>query len=218
MSFTKTFHRPLLFAIWLLAALVAVNFTSAHAQTNSSKGNYEYATLGGGCFWCVEAIYENVQGVIDVESGFAGGHVENPSYRQVITGRTGHAEVVRITYDPAVVSYETILEVFWHTHDPTTLNRQGNDIGPQYRSAIFYANEKQRSIAEASRKNVEDEKLWKNSIVTTLEPLNSYTTAEDYHQDYFENNPRQSYCAFVIAPKVKKFKKEFAHLLKNADS
>ena len=195
MSFTKTFHRPLLFAIWLLAALVAVNFTSAHAQTNSSKGNYEYATLGGGCFWCVEAIYENVQGVIDVESGFAGGHVENPSYRQVITGRTGHAEVVRITYDPAVVSYEELLKLFWESHDPTQGMRQGNDIGTQYRSGIYTYSEEQQQAAEAScevfQQNLKEAGL--PQITTEIIAAPEFYYAEHYHQQYLAKVPN-GYC------------------------
>lgn len=176
----------------------------------------EQATFGAGCFWCVEAIFERVKGVSQVESGYSGGVIKNPSYREVVTGRTGHVEVTRITFDPEVVSYETLLEVLWHTHNPTTLNRQGNDVGTQYRSAIFYHNEEQRIAAEQSLKKTDASGLWDNPIVTTVEPLKNYYVAENYHQDYFENNPNAGYCSFVIAPKVKKFKKEFAHLLKEA--
>lgn len=174
----------------------------------------EQATFGAGCFWCVEAIYERLEGVYNVESGYSGGHVINPSYQQVTTGRTGHAEVIRFDYDPDVISYETLLEVFWHTHDPTTLNRQGNDIGPMYRSVIFFHNETQRDIAIASLKKTEASKLWKDPIVTKIEPLKNYFVAENYHQDYFENNPNAGYCSVVIAPKVRKFMRDFAHLLK----
>ena len=174
----------------------------------------EQATFGAGCFWCVEAIYERLEGVYNVESGYSGGHVVNPSYQQVTTGRTGHAEVIRFDYDPSVISYETLLEVFWHTHDPTTLNRQGNDVGPMYRSVIFYHNDEQRKIAETSLKRTDESDLWKDPIVTKVEQLKNYYVAENYHQDYFENNPNAGYCSVVIAPKVRKFMKEFAHLLK----
>jgi peptide-methionine (S)-S-oxide reductase len=175
----------------------------------------EQATFGAGCFWCVEAIYERLEGVYNVESGYSGGHVINPSYNEVITGRTGHAEVIRFSFDPTVISYEQLLEVFWHTHDPTTLNRQGNDVGPQYRSAIFFHNEAQKETALKSKDKTEVSGLWKNPIVTEISPLINYYTAEDYHQNYFENNPNAGYCSVVIAPKVRKFMREFSHLLKN---
>lgn len=184
------------------------------AQENDTK--LEEATFGAGCFWCVEAVFELVEGVKHVESGYSGGHVDNPSYREVTSGRTGHAEVARVVYDPSQVSYEVLLEVFWHTHDPTTLNRQGADVGTQYRSVIFYHNEEQKEIAEASLKKTDKSGLWKDPIVTTIEPLDNYYVAENYHQNYFENNPNAGYCSYVIAPKIKKFKKEFSHLLKNA--
>lgn len=171
------------------------------------------ATFGAGCFWCVEAIFERVKGIISVESGYSGGKVKNPSYREVTTGTTGHAEVTRVVFDPEIVSFEVLLEVFWHTHDPTTLNRQGADVGTQYRSAIFYHNEEQRKIAEASKAKTDASGLWKNPIVTEISPLENYYVAEDYHQDYYNNNPNAGYCSYVIAPKVKKFKKEFGHLL-----
>ncbi|WP_040368562.1 peptide-methionine (S)-S-oxide reductase MsrA [Balneola vulgaris] len=176
----------------------------------------EKATFGAGCFWCVEAIYELVEGVEHVESGYSGGHVEDPSYRQVTSGNTGHVEVARIHFDPSVISYEELLEVLWHTHDPTTLNRQGNDVGEQYRSAIFFHNEEQKAIAEKSLKKTDASGLWDDPIVTTIEPLKNYYVAENYHQNYFENNPNAGYCSYVIAPKVKKFKKEFKHLLKSS--
>lgn len=171
------------------------------------------ATFGAGCFWCVEAIFERVKGVISVESGYSGGKVKNPSYREVTTGTTGHAEVTRVVFDPEIVSFEVLLEVFWHTHDPTTLNRQGADVGTQYRSAIFYHSEEQRKIAEESKAKTDASGLWKNPIVTEISPLENYYVAEDYHQDYYNNNPTAGYCSYVIAPKVKKFKKEFGHLL-----
>ncbi len=177
---------------------------------------YQQATFGAGCFWCVEAIYQRVSGVVAVESGFSGGHIENPSYNQVITGSTGYAEVIRLTYDPAVITFEELLEVFWHTHDPTTLNRQGADIGTQYRSAIFYHSDEQMRIAEASMKKTDDSELWSDPIVTEISPLINYYKAEEYHQNYFNNNPEAGYCSIVIAPKVQKFKKDFPHLLQDS--
>lgn len=199
----------------LLITVLSLISTNVFSQNKTEK-KMEQATFGAGCFWCVEAIFERVKGVSQVESGYSGGVIKNPSYREVVTGRTGHVEVTRITFDPEVVSYETLLEVLWHTHNPTTLNRQGNDVGTQYRSAIFYHNEEQRIAAEQSLKKTDASGLWDNPIVTTVEPLKNYYVAENYHQDYFENNPNAGYCSFVIAPKVKKFKKEFAHLLKEA--
>jgi peptide-methionine (S)-S-oxide reductase len=174
----------------------------------------EKATLGAGCFWCVEAIFERVKGVSHVESGYSGGDVEDPSYREVTSGKTGHAEVARIHFDPEVLSYETLLEVFWHTHNPTTLNQQGADVGTQYRSAVFYHNEKQKDIAKTSLKKTDASELWENPIVTTIEPLINYYEAENYHQNYYENNPNAGYCSVVIAPKIAKFKKDFPDLLK----
>jgi len=175
----------------------------------------EQATFGAGCFWCVEAVFEELKGVTRVEAGYAGGHVEDPSYEEVTTGTTGHAEVTRITYDPSVISYDQLLTVFWHTHNPTTKNRQGNDVGPQYRSVIFYHNEQQKEIAERSLSETEQSNLWQDSIVTEIQPLNNYFKAENYHQDYYANNPNAGYCQVVIAPKLKKFRKEFREWLKN---
>jgi len=175
----------------------------------------EQATFGAGCFWCVEAVFEELKGVTRVEAGYAGGHVEDPSYEEVTTGTTGHAEVTRITYDPSVISYDQLLTVFWHTHNPTTKNRQGNDVGPQYRSVIFYHNEQQKEIAERSLSETEQSNLWQDSIVTEIQPLNNYYKAENYHQDYYANNPNAGYCQVVIAPKLKKFRKEFREWLKN---
>jgi len=176
----------------------------------------ETATFGNGCFWCTEAIFQRVKGVVRVESGYSGGHVDNPSYKQITTGTTGHAEVLRIEYDPNIITFETLLEVFWHTHDPTTLNRQGADVGPQYRSAIFFHNETQKIKALASKHKTEEAKLWKDPIVTEISPLINYYPAEDYHQNYFNNNPNAGYCSYVIAPKVKKFKEQFPNLLSDA--
>lgn len=175
--------------------------------------NTEYALLGGGCFWCVEAVYQRLKGVIHVESGYAGGHVKNPPYREICTKTTGHAEVILIKFDPQITSYKEILEVFFRTHNPTTLNQQGNDIGPQYRSAIFYYNERQQQIAESIKKDYAP-KFWDDPIVTEITAFTNYYPAEDYHQNYFNNNRLQGYCVFVVQPKVNKFVKEFKEMLK----
>ncbi len=169
----------------------------------------EYTTLGSGCFWCTEAVFQQLNGVETVVSGYSGGHVENPSYEQVTTGRTGHAEVCQIQFDPERISYEDILEVFFGTHDPTTLNRQGNDIGTQYRSVIFYHSEEQRKTAEQAKKDLDESGTWKNPIVTEIVPYEEFYPAEDYHQNYYKNNPTQGYCRMVIAPKLNKFEKVF---------
>lgn len=180
----------------------------------SSPPAREVATLAGGCFWCLEAVYDEIKGVEDVVSGYAGGQVENPSYQQVSSGRTGHAEVVQLTFDPQVISYREILEVFFSIHDPTTLNRQGADIGPQYRSAIFYHTPEQKAVAEQLIRELEAQRLWKNPIVTQVEPIDRFYPAEDYHQEYFARNPLQPYCRVVIAPKVAKFRKEHVERLR----
>jgi peptide-methionine (S)-S-oxide reductase len=169
----------------------------------------EMTTLGGGCFWCVEAIYQDVKGVQSVVSGYAGGHVENPTYQAICTGRTGHAEVTQITFDPAVISFEDLLYIFWRTHDPTTLNRQGADVGPQYRSVIFYHTEEQKAIAEKSKAETDASGLWADPIVTEISPLDKFYPGEDYHQNYYKDNPNQGYCRMVIDPKVRKFRQAF---------
>lgn len=174
----------------------------------------ELATLAGGCFWCLEAVYLDLRGVEKVVSGYAGGHVPNPTYREVCSGLTGHAEVVQITFDPAVVSYRDLLRVFFTIHDPTTLNRQGADVGTQYRSAIYYHDDAQRATAEAVMAEVTAEKLWPNPLVTELAPLTKFYPAEEYHQDYFARNPGQPYCQVVVAPKVSKFRKQYVGMLK----
>ena len=174
----------------------------------------QIATLAGGCFWCLEAVFDEVRGVQSVESGYAGGHVDNPSYKAVCTGMTGHAEVARVTFDPDIVSYRDLLNVFFGIHDPTTLNRQGADVGTQYRSAIFYHDEEQKKIAEEVIKELESQKIWDRPIVTTLEKMDKFYMAEDYHQEYFANNPYQPYCMAVVAPKVSKFRKHFLDMLK----
>lgn len=174
----------------------------------------EIATLGGGCFWCLEAVYDELKGVTDVVSGYAGGQVPNPSYEAVCSGRTGHAEVVQVEFDPAVISYADLLRVFFAIHDPTTLNRQGADVGTQYRSAIFYHSPEQKATAEQVIGEITRAKLWSNPIVTEVAPLDIFYAAEDYHQEYFARNPYQGYCRVVIAPKVAKFRKEFLAQLK----
>ncbi len=172
------------------------------------------AVLAGGCFWCLEAVFDGLEGVSKVSSGYAGGHVANPTYEQVCTGRTGHAEVVKLEFDPAVVSYADILRVFFTLHDPTTKDRQGNDIGTQYRSAIYYQGEEQRQTAEAVMGEVTANGIYADPLVTELEPLATFYPAEAYHEDYFAKNPRQPYCAAVIAPKVAKFRKLYLERLK----
>ena len=174
----------------------------------------EVATFGAGCFWCTEAVFLNVKGVTKVESGYSGGKVKNPSYQDVCTGQTGHAEVTQITFDPKVISFEGMLEVFWNTHDPTTLNRQGADEGTQYRSVVFYHSEEQKKVAEAYKKQLEASHVFKSPIVTEISPFSIFYGAEDYHQNYYALNPNQGYCQYVIRPKVEKFKKQFASKLK----
>lgn len=175
---------------------------------------YELATLGGGCFWCTEAVFDQLQGVVRVESGYAGGTLPNPTYRDVCTGSTGHAEVAQITFDPQVISYREILEVFFAMHDPTTLNRQGEDVGTQYRSVIFYHDDAQKQIAARVLQELNAAKIWDAPIVTAVEAFKTFYRAEDYHQEYFANNPNQPYCQVVISPKVAKFRKKFADKLK----
>ena len=174
----------------------------------------ERATFGAGCFWCVEAIFDRVKGVEKVTSGYSGGDIVNPSYKEVSTGNTGHAEVVQIEFDPEVVSYKELLEIYWKTHDPTQLNRQGADVGPQYRSVIFYHNDKQKELAESYKQKLEEAGIWEKPIVTAIEPFKNFFEAEDYHQDYYENNKSQGYCQFVITPKLEKFKEVFKDKLK----
>ncbi|MBZ0318582.1 MAG: peptide-methionine (S)-S-oxide reductase MsrA [Anaerolineae bacterium] len=174
----------------------------------------EMATLGGGCFWCLEAVYDELRGVQSVESGYAGGHVLNPTYREVCNGTTGHAEVVQITFDPAEISFSDLLDVFFTIHDPTTLNRQGNDVGPQYRSAIFYHSPEQKAVAEEKIKTLTEANLFPKPIVTEVTPLDKFYIAEDYHQEYFAHNAAQPYCQIVVAPKVAKARKVFVERLK----
>jgi len=179
------------------------------------QGNMETITLGSGCFWCTEAVYEEVKGVESVTSGYSGGEIKNPSYREICTGRTGHAEVVQLSYDPKVISTAEILEIFWLTHDPTTLNRQGNDVGTQYRSVIFYHNEDQKKIAQYYLNKLKEEKVYPNPIVTEITEFDRFYPAENYHQNYFELNESQPYCQYVIQPKLEKFRKVFADKIKS---
>jgi peptide-methionine (S)-S-oxide reductase len=181
---------------------------------SGGTGPHEVATLGGGCYWCLEAVFEQLQGVEKVESGFAGGTVPSPTYRQVCTGDTGHAEVVQITFEPAVLSFRDLLDVFFATHDPTTRNRQGVDVGTQYRSVIFYHTPQQLETAEQRIAELNAAKIWDAPIVTEVVPFEAFHRAEDYHQEYFRSNPGQPYCQAVVAPKVAKFRKQFAARLK----
>lgn len=207
--------------IRMVILLIVVSFSNACAQKNNNQkenmknGNLELATFGAGCFWCVEAIFQRVEGVEKVASGYSGGHVKNPSYKEVCQGTSGHAEVCQLSYDPSVVSFDELLEIFWKTHDPTTLNRQGNDVGPQYRSVVFYHNDNQKQLAEKYKHELDKSGIFDNPIVTEISPYETFYVAEDYHQNYFNENGSQPYCSFVIQPKVDKFKKVFKEKLKN---
>lgn len=179
-----------------------------------SNNKLEKATLGSGCFWCTETIFEKLNGVESSISGYSGGTTENPSYKEVCSGSTGHAEVVQVTYDPSIISYTELLEVFWKVHDPTTLNKQGNDVGTQYRSVVYYHNEEQKKIAEEYKNKLETAKVYNSPIVTEITEFDKFYPAENYHQDYYELNKSEPYCSFVITPKVKKFKEVFKNKLK----
>ena len=209
--------------LFLLLALYACGQSKPHAESSAQPANSnskavksmktDTAIFGAGCFWCVEAIFQEVKGVQKVESGFSGGNVKNPSYKLVCTGTTGHAEVARITYDPSIVIYEQLLEVFFKVHDPTTLNRQGADEGTQYRSAVFYTNEHQKAVAERAKQLLNASGAYASPIVTEIAPFTEFFKAEDYHQNYYNQNGEQPYCKFVIRPKVEKFEKVFKELL-----
>ncbi|MBP6825460.1 MAG: peptide-methionine (S)-S-oxide reductase MsrA [Saprospiraceae bacterium] len=180
--------------------------------TPAISGQTEVATLGGGCFWCVEAVFQDLKGVLQVESGYSGGHVDNPSYREICNGTTGHAEVIRVTFDPGVITFREILEIFFSFHDPTTLNRQGNDAGTQYRSAIFYHSPEQKADAEEIKKS--EQENWSDTIVTEITPFVKYYKAEDYHQNYYKEHQSQPYCSVVISPKVRKLREKYRDKLK----
>ncbi len=192
--------------VWL--ALGASAAPAAGPKTMKSENPTEVAVLGGGCFWCIEAVFQLLPGVQSIQSGYAGGHVANPTYEAVCSGQTGHAEVIRVEFNPAKVSYEKILETFWEAHDPTTLNRQGNDVGTQYRSVIFYTSEAQRQAAEKSKREAQGR--WDRPVVTEIVPLQQFHPAERHHQNYYRNNPEQPYCRVVIQPKVEKWGKKLA--------
>ena len=208
----KTFYKTL--SGFLIISLFSINIAHTQNQSMTTTQNLLEATFGGGCFWCTEAIFAELKGVESVASGYAGGHVKNPTYEEVCTGSTGHAEVIRIIYDPKLVSYEKLLEVFFNTHNPTTLNRQGADRGTQYRSVVFYHDEKQKEEAEAMITALDKAKVFDDPIVTEVSPISNYYPAENYHQDYFANNPNNSYCNFVIKPKLAKFMKQYKADLK----
>jgi peptide-methionine (S)-S-oxide reductase len=181
---------------------------------SKTTDSMQVATLGGGCFWCIEVVYSELKGVVKAESGYAGGSLPNPSYEDVCSDKTGHAEVVQVTFDPRVISYREILQVFFSVHDPTTLNRQGADAGTQYRSVIFYHDDAQKKIAQGVMAEIDKSKIWEKPIVTQLLPLEKFYKAEAYHQNYFKNNPDQGYCQIVIEPKVAKFRKQYFDKLK----
>ncbi|RUA12439.1 MAG: peptide-methionine (S)-S-oxide reductase [Flavobacteriia bacterium] len=194
--------------IFIILLLTALNLFSQKNQNNMNK-DLAVATFGNGCFWCTEAIFQRLKGVDSVLPGYSGGHVKNPAYREVCTGNTGHAEAIQITYDPEIISYRTLLEVFFYTHDPTTLNRQGNDVGTQYRSVIFYRNKKEKEEAENIIRQLTEDKVYEDKIVTEITAFDHFYEAEDYHQDYYNNNKNQPYCRAVINPKIDKFLKKY---------
>lgn len=213
--------KLLLFLTALLFAFDGCKESSSQNQKQEKEkmnliddSKLQTATFGSGCFWCSEAIFERVKGVASAVSGYAGGNVPNPSYEAVCSGKTGHAEVVQIKYDSAIISYDKLLEIFWKTHDPTTLNRQGADVGTQYRSVIFYNNVEQKKMAESYKDELNRAGIWKDTIVTEISPLKNFYPAEKYHQDYYEQNPNQGYCSFVITPKIEKFEKIFKDRIK----
>jgi peptide-methionine (S)-S-oxide reductase len=204
------------FAIVLLVIIYGCsnNAKPKFEETMIDSSQYSVTTFGGGCFWCTEAVFQRLKGVTKVESGYCGGSVPNPTYEEVCTGKTGHAECTQIYYDPKIISFTELLKVFFKTHDPTTLNRQGADVGTQYRSVIFYHNEEQRRLAEEIINKLDKEKIWNNPIVTEISAYKKFYKAEDYHQNYYNNNFSQPYCSFVITPKIEKFEKVFKDLLK----
>ncbi|HEX8547474.1 MAG TPA: peptide-methionine (S)-S-oxide reductase MsrA [Cytophagaceae bacterium] len=219
MKFSKTGSWAI-FAVMIASHLVSCAEKKAKSNINlnnttlNTNIKMDTATFGSGCFWCTEAFFQNLEGVYTVSSGYTGGKTENPTYNQICRGNTGHAEVIQLTYDPQKISFEELLEVFWKTHDPTTLNRQGNDEGTQYRSAIFYHNEDQKRLAEIYKKKLDESGAWSKPIVTEITPISKFYKAEDYHQNYYNQNGSESYCAFVIQPKLEKFKKVFHDKLK----
>ena len=198
----------------LLGLLAIIVIFESTVINMNSENNKSVATFGSGCFWCTEAVFESLEGVDNVVSGYSGGSIKNPSYKEISRGNTGHAEVCQITFDPEVISYYELLEIFWNTHDPTTLNRQGNDVGPQYRSVIFYHDEAQKKAAEASLREMDASGKFRDPIVTEVTEFSEFYKAENYHQDYFKNNHNQPYCTFVVKPKVEKFRAKYQDKLK----
>lgn len=198
----------------LLASLITISGQAQNSTQKTMSTSLETATLGSGCFWCTEAFFLEVKGIESVVSGYSGGKVKNPTYREVCTGLTGHAEVIQVKFDPAVISYADVLEIFWNTHDPTTLNKQGADEGPQYRSVVFYHNDAQKKTAEEYKNQLDKSGVFKNPIVTEISPFSVFYPAEEYHQNYYALNPNQGYCQYVIRPKVEKFRKQYGARLK----
>jgi peptide-methionine (S)-S-oxide reductase len=220
-----TASMPLIGVVAIAGVYFAMSGNRSHDSAFASREDavlesdkFERATFGAGCFWCTEAVFQQLNGVQSVVSGYSGGRVKNPTYHQVNSGTTGHAEVTQIAFDPAVISFAELLEVFWQTHDPTTPNRQGNDFGPQYRSAIFYHNDEQRRLAEHYKQKLDEEGAFEAPIVTEITPFTEFYRAESYHQNYFDVNPNQPYCAMVVRPKVEKVKKVFRDKLKGGVS
>lgn len=207
-SVLKSLISGLVVALVVLANSV-FNYSFAQEASEASDSKWKQATFGGGCFWCTEAVFQRLNGVEKVVSGYSGGHVKNPTYKQVSAKKTGHAEVIQVTYDPSVVSYKELLEVFWKTHDPTTKNKQGVDEGPQYRSVIFYHDDEQKEIANEYKEKLDKAKIFNRKIVTEISPLINFYPAEDYHQNYYNNNPLNPYCQNVVASKVAKFREVF---------
>jgi peptide-methionine (S)-S-oxide reductase len=229
LSANRKLYCILILAVFVLASGCSGQVSSTESQTTSragkevgkkamedkvEKSGSQKATFASGCFWCVEAVFQQLEGVEKVVSGYSGGTLDNPTYEEVCTGTTGHAEACQITYDPRKISYDELLEVFWKTHDPTTTNRQGSDVGTQYRSAVFYHNEEQKRLAEGYKAKLEAEHIWTRPIVTEIVPFEKFWPAENYHQNYFNNNPGKGYCMLVINPKVEKFRKVFKDRLK----
>ena len=206
--------KALIITIALVASIATYGQKTTKKTMNNVPSNLQQATFGSGCFWCTEAVFLDVKGVSQVVSGYSGGKAKDPTYEAVCTGSTGHAEVIQISFDPSVVSYEALLEIFWNTHDPTTLNSQGADHGTQYRSVVFYHNDEQKKLAEQYKQQLEASHVYKRPIVTEISPLTNFYVAENYHQNYFALNPEQGYCQYVIRPKVEKFKKQFSAKLK----
>ena len=208
-------HKSAKMVLFIALIYFAANIDNrSFAKENKMNHKIETATFGAGCFWCVEAVFSRLKGVVSVKSGYSGGRTENPTYKEVCDGTTGHVEVAQIEFEPDVISFKELLEVFWQTHDPTTINRQGNDVGEQYRSVIFYHSDEQKRTAEEYKKKLDEAGIFSAPIVTSIEPFTKFFEAENYHQDYYENNKDQPYCNFVITPKVEKFKKIFKDKIK----